>query len=207
MAEELQSLLEKIQKDGIDRAETEAKSIVGNAQAKAAALIKDAEARAARIVEDANKESKALIERGGKSLEQAARDVVLSVRDAISRMFAGVVRHNVARVLDRETLARLLVDAVKAYMAGAAKGTRLDVLLPQAQADELARHLLGSLSEELRKGVDVRGDDRVLTGFHIRVTKEEVVHDFSEAAITTAICELLRPNLAEVVRNAMDPKK
>jgi regulator of protease activity HflC (stomatin/prohibitin superfamily) len=43
MAEELQSLLEKIQNDGIKKAEAERDEIIAQAQAEAAKIIKEAE--------------------------------------------------------------------------------------------------------------------------------------------------------------------
>ena len=45
--EDLQGLLEKINRDGVEKANAEAARIVGDAEAKAAAIVKEAEAAAA----------------------------------------------------------------------------------------------------------------------------------------------------------------
>ena len=47
MAEELQQLLEKIQRDGVDKANAEAAAIVAKAKDEANALVKNAEEEAA----------------------------------------------------------------------------------------------------------------------------------------------------------------
>ena len=49
MAEELQSLIDRIQKDGVERAEAEAGVILAKAKAHAAELVKAAEAKGLAI--------------------------------------------------------------------------------------------------------------------------------------------------------------
>ena len=49
MAEELQQLLEKIQHDGVEKANAEAATILAKAKADAAAILKDAESKAAAL--------------------------------------------------------------------------------------------------------------------------------------------------------------
>ena len=53
--EDLQSLLEKINRDGVEKAEAEAKKIVDAAKAKSDALLKDARAQAEQAKKDAEK--------------------------------------------------------------------------------------------------------------------------------------------------------
>ena len=57
MAEELQSLLEKINQDGIMKAEAEKAKIIAEAEKSAAAIIAEAEKSAADIIAKAEKES------------------------------------------------------------------------------------------------------------------------------------------------------
>ena len=57
--EDLQSLLEKINRDGVEKAEAEAKKIVAAAQAKADEIVKDAQAAAAKAKAEAQTESEA----------------------------------------------------------------------------------------------------------------------------------------------------
>ena len=49
MAEQLQGLLDRIQRDGVDKAKAEAETIIADARIKAADLIADAEAKAATL--------------------------------------------------------------------------------------------------------------------------------------------------------------
>ena len=53
--EELQSLLEKINRDGVEKAEAEAAKIIAEAKARAGAIVQEAEAEAKKIVAEAKK--------------------------------------------------------------------------------------------------------------------------------------------------------
>ena len=74
MAEELQQLLEKIQHDGVEKANAEAATILAKAKADAAAILKDAESKAAAFRAQAETDAKAFEERAQKTISQAARD-------------------------------------------------------------------------------------------------------------------------------------
>ena len=63
MAEDLQYLMERIQKDAVDKAETEAAAIIARAKDKAAEIVKAAEAEASAKLEKADKDAEAFTER------------------------------------------------------------------------------------------------------------------------------------------------
>ena len=59
MAEEIQNLLEKIKRDGVDKANAEAAAILEKANADAKAMVEKAQADADAIVEKAKADAKA----------------------------------------------------------------------------------------------------------------------------------------------------
>ena len=95
MAEELQQLLEKIQHDGVEKANAEAAAILAKAKAEAAAILKDAEDRAAACRAQAEADAAAFAERAGKTVSQAARDTVLEVRQGIDRLLENLLAKDV----------------------------------------------------------------------------------------------------------------
>ena len=86
MAEDLQALMERIQKDAVDKAELEATSIISKAKEKAAEIVKAAEEEAKAKLEQADKDAVAFTERSERTLEQAARDLLLSVGKNLEKM-------------------------------------------------------------------------------------------------------------------------
>ena len=190
MAEELQQLLEKIQHDGVEKANAEAATILAKAKADAAAILKDAESKAAAFRAQAETDAKAFEERAQKTISQAARDTVLEVKDAIGRMLEKLLAKDVAAALaDPSEAAKLALAAVNEL------GSNADV----AAGEKLAAALKAQLAADAKAGVKVVLDESVGTGFSIRLDGGRVEHDFSESAIVAALAKRLRPDLAKIV--------
>lgn len=191
MAEELQQLLEKIQHDGVEKANAESAAIVAKAKADADAIIKEATEKAATLRTQAEADAQAYAERAGKTIQQAARDTILEVKDALAKTFDKVLAQDVkAALADPAAVAAMTLEAVKALNADAA-----DV----AVSEKLADTLKAQLAAAAVSGLNVVTDENVGTGFSIRLDNGRVEHDFSEAAITAALVKRLRPDLAKLI--------
>ena len=191
MAEELQQLLEKIQHDGVEKANAEAAAIVAKAKAEAAALIKDAESKAAAAKAQAEADATASAERAAKTIQQAARDTVLEVKDALAKLLEGLLAKDVNEALATPgAAAQLALGAIQALGADQA-----DV----AAGEQLAATLKAQLAAAAKDGVKVVLDDTVGAGFSLRLDNGRVEHDFSEAALTAALAKRLRADLAALL--------
>ena len=99
MAEELQQLLEKIQRDGVDKANAEAAAIVAKAKDEANALVKNAEEEAAATRAKAEEEAEAYAARARETISQAARDTVLKVKDDVTKLLTKLLAQDVTAAL------------------------------------------------------------------------------------------------------------
>ena len=99
MADELQALLDRIDRDGIKKAEAEQVRIIGEAREEADAIVAKAHEEADAIVAAAKAASATLQEKGEQALRQSARQVMLEVRAELERRVA-----QAATALMRETL-------------------------------------------------------------------------------------------------------
>lgn len=191
MAEELQQLLEKIQHDGVEKANAEAAAILAKAKADAAAVLKDAETKAAALRAQAETDARAFEERARKTISQAARDTVLDVKASLGKLFDKLLAQDVSAALaDPTEAARLALAAVKDLGA-----VQADV----AVGAKLAAALKAQLAADAAKGVQVVLDETTGAGFALRLDGGRVEYDFSEAAIAAALAKRLRPDLARLV--------
>lgn len=202
MPEELQGLLDQIRRDGVDKARNEADAIVAAAKEQARTIGQKAGEEAAAIVARAGQESRLLEERSRKALEQAARDLILSVGAAIRSLLNSIVKKEVSQALTAETIKDVLGGIMKAYAGQTAGTTPMDVLVSPAQQKQLADYFLGRFKAELPGGLQVRADPALSSGFRISMRDRNVEHDFSGPAIAEALGQLLRPELAEIVNAA-----
>lgn len=187
--EDLQGLLEKINREGVEKANAESARIVGDAEAKASAIVKEAEEKAARAKADAEKAAADYRERAAVTVKQAARDVVIEVRESVTRMLEGLLAKDVDAALgDSQTAVALVADAVRG-LAGPGEvvaGAKLAAAL-KAQAAAL-------------KGFAVVTDDALGAGFSVRTDGGRVEHDFSDKAIAAELAKRLRPDLAALLQ-------
>ena len=193
MAEELQQLLEKIQHDGVEKANAEAAAIISKAKAEAEACKKAAEEDAAAATAKAEAEAKASAERAEKTIQQAARDTIREVKNALDALFENLLAKNVNAALSTPgEAAKIALDAIRSLNADDAE---------VAANEKLAAALKAQLAADAAKGVKVVLDPTVGSGFSIRLDGGRVEHDFSEAAISAAIAKRLRPALAALLAN------
>ena len=109
MAEDLQALMERIQKDAVDKAELEATSIISKAKEKAAEIVKAAEEEAKAKLEQADKDAVAFTERSERTLEQSARDLLLSVGKNLEKMILDLLSLQIEKSLDETTVKNMLL--------------------------------------------------------------------------------------------------
>ena len=202
MADELQSLIERIQREGIEKAEADAATIVTRAKAKAAEIVKAAEAQAQALLKQADADAQVYTKRSTITLTQAARDVLIAVGQGLESILDEVVLKQVDQALAPETLKAMLGRIAQAYAAHGMAENRLAVLLNPEDKQNLERLVEAGVRDALGQGVDLRADDRIVKGFRISIRDGRVMHDFTAAAIAEAIGELLKPHLAEIVHRA-----
>lgn len=187
--EDIQSLLEKINRDGVAKAEAEAKKIVEAAKERAAALVGEAEAAAAHLREDAQKDAAASAARAEESLRQAARDTVLKVENAVLALLEKTLAKDVEKALsDENTVCALVSEAVKAVTGPA------EVALPAQLAPAVKARLAANPQ------ITVVMDAVSGAGFSVRTDGGRVESSFSAEDIAGEIARRLRPDLAKLLK-------
>ena len=121
MAENLQGLLDRIHRDGIARAESERDDILEQAKKEAARIVSEAEAEAASIRSGAKTDADREIKRAESSIRQAARDVVLSLREELDGRISRLVRSAAGEALTPEVVAEVLRALAKSCSEDPAK--------------------------------------------------------------------------------------
>ena len=194
MAEELQSLLDRIQAEGVGKAEARAAEIVAAAEKKAADTLAAAEKKAAELRAAAEADAKASAARSAETLRQAARDVVRSVREDVQATCERLLKADVKAALSGDALAEVVVAVAK---ASAAEDAGAELRVPPAAAEKVAAHAKARLAAELAKGLRIAPDADVSAGVRVLVKDGRVEHDFTDGAIVEALSRVVRPELAK----------
>ena len=179
--EDLQSLLEKINRDGVEKAEAEAKKIVAAAQAKADEIVKNAQAAAAKAKAEAQTESEAYAARAAETVRQSARDIILGVKDAVTALLEQLLTKDVDRALaDEKTATALVAEAING-LTGPGEIT------------------CGAKLAAALKSFTLVTDETIGSGFTIKTDGGRVEHAFTVETIATELAKRLRPDLAKLM--------
>lgn len=197
MAEELQHLIERIQREAVDTGEQQAAQLVAQAKEKSAGLVREAEAQAKALIQKAEQDAVQFTERSTKTLQQASRDVLISVGQGVESIFAKLALESAQQALTPDTVREMLIKMAGAYAASA--GGKAEILLNPQDQQALLSFFQQQFREQLQKGLTVRGDERVIKGFQISLDGGRIKHQFTPESIAEALANFLRPQLSEIV--------
>ena len=201
MAEELQGLLDRIQNEGIAKAEAEKTKIVDDAKAEAAKIVAAAKAEAASIVKKANEEAEISVAKGNDAIKQAARDVLIALRADIEARLKVLVSESVGDAMTPETMSKIILEMVKAYSVKNPSGdATVELLLSQKDADAMTALFKGSLLAQLKADPVIRISSDVSAGLQIGFKGTDVFLDFSDEALADVICAYVGPKLAAALK-------
>lgn len=202
MPEDLRALIDHLQHDAVEEGQRRARALVEEAEARAAARERAAEAEAARWLAQAERDAAVYTERSTVALEQAGRDLLITVRRAIDDLLSGLLREELARTLTPDLLADLLVRMADAYTAHGGRERRMSVLLNADDLDALVRFAAQRYRDGLARGIELRLDPDASHGFRVALVDERVTHDFTVDAIAEELQGYLSPRLAELLPRA-----
>jgi V/A-type H+-transporting ATPase subunit E len=197
---QVQELIDKIKKDGIDAASGEA-----------ARIKEEAEAEGRRIVESAKKEADGIISRGKQdaersekagiaALEQASRNLVLAFKEEIQSLLDKLISEQVSADYGNDVLKAALPELLKTWVT---KGeNNLIVLLPEGVLSAIQGFFYEKLTGELWKGVELKSSRKLSSGFRITNKEGSVYYDFSTESVAELLSAYLNPKLAEILKSS-----
>ncbi|MDR1910064.1 MAG: V-type ATP synthase subunit E [Spirochaetaceae bacterium] len=196
---QLQELIDKIKRDGIESASQEAGRLKSQAEDEAKRIVDAARKEAEGIIAKAKADAERTEKTGIAAVGQASRNVVLSFRTEIQTVLDRIVARETAAALSDEVLKSALPEILKGWAGGDA----LELILPEAQLAKLSSFFDGKLSAELKKGVELRSDRNLGAGFRIANRDGSAYYDFSAEAVAELLSAYLNPRLAETLKESV----
>ena len=198
MAEELKDLIEKIQEEGVRAAQEKARSIEEEANRKAKSILNKATKEAGSIISKAEEKVSSMEESGKKSLKQAGRDLLLTLKKEINTMLDGLVVSHVQKVLNPQGMAKIIAQLIKETEGVEKKD--LIVSLKKEDLKKLEGTLLKELKQKTKEGITLKSSEDITGGFLISYDKGKSCYDFTDKAIAQYITLYLEPKLAELLK-------
>lgn len=200
MAEDLQSLLAKIQEQGLDKANAERAAIIKKAEQDAAEITAKAKAAADAMRRAAEEECASLTKRAESAVKQAARDIVLKLNVELKERLNAILQENTASAMTPELMGRIINEMAAAYIKDGKQDAKLEVLVSPKSLEEMTAALKGSLKDSFAKQPALFADMELGGGLKVSVSGNDVFYDFSDDAITDIVAAYIGPRLAAIVK-------
>jgi len=195
---QVQELIDKIKKDGIKAATEEANKVKAEADIEARRIIETAKKEADDLIERAKQDAARSEKAGIAALEQASRNLILAFKDEVQALLNKIINEKVTANYNEDVLKSALPELIKSW---ADKGdTNLAAVLPENELSKLQGYFNDRLRDELSKGVELKSNRKLASGFHISNKEGSVYYDFSSEAVAKQLSAYLNPKLAELLK-------
>ena len=198
MAEsDLQSLLDKINVDGVQKAQAKYDTIIAEAQAKAESIIKEANEEAACIKNKAQAEADALTNRANSAIAQAARDVIRGLKAELETRLLRVTANATAQAFSPEFMASLIKEIANKFTSDV--DGNLSIITSVKDVAALEAALKNALAADLVNNTNVLGSTELAGGLEVSVKDGQLYFDFTVEAVTALVKEYVGPRLAQLL--------
>ena len=199
MTDTIESFVNRLQKEGIESGQAEAKNIAEQAQKQAAEILADAEKKAQQIIADAESRGKQIVDHANSEMTLAARDTVAKLRDTLAAGLKQILTKAVSTTLqDADFIKGVLQEIVALYAkADISSESCMTINVTQEMQNTLSQwainqlgQALGDKGPELKGGLNQAGFEYEISGGTVEVTQDAVVEILSEM-VTPALRDAL----------------
>ena len=199
MTGEIQGLLEQIRKDGIELAEARKKQILSDAEKQAEMIISEAKKNAENMVKAAEEEARINEKKCNAAVQQAARDVLISLQTELQKRLERLVRGTLEEAISPEIMGTLIREMACRYL-DSDQNSNLEILLSEQNAEKLESMLKSGLVSDLKKNPEIKISSNISAGLKIGVKGSDLFFDFSDDALTEIICSYAGQKLEKIIR-------
>ncbi|HBD96058.1 MAG: hypothetical protein A2015_16795 [Spirochaetes bacterium GWF1_31_7] len=199
MESRLQELTEKLYKEGVEKANNEASSIIAKAKAEAEQIIDNAKKQALVVKQNSEKDAEQLATRIKSEIKMAGDQAVSILKqeivDLLSKNALG------ASIKDAVSSKDLLVSVIKEIISkwDMSKPMDLDVILPEKLKGDLEKAFKTEGSALLSKGSELKFENRMNGGFKIAPKDGSFVLSFTDEDFIKFFQSFLRPKAKEIL--------
>ncbi|MGL5015718.1 MAG: hypothetical protein ACRC6V_15775 [Bacteroidales bacterium] len=195
MDTKIQSLTDKIYKEGVEKGNNEAQRIVNDAMRKEQEILSAAKAEAERIVAEAHKAAAELTKNTQAELKLFAGQAVGALKNEVVNLINNtVVRSSVAEVMSNNTfMYELMLTMAKEW------AKQESVVISTSKAEELTSYFESKASDLLKAGVKIEKVNGKSSSFVVAPADGSYKITFGEEEFVSYFKEFLRPQLVKML--------
>ena len=201
MAEELQGLLERIHKEGIQKADKEKNEILSQAKKEADSIIKKAKEEAESILKKAGEKAQKEEEKAKASIQQAARDIIITLKSELLERLNHCVKNITSEAMTPKQMSEIISKMADSFAKNSGKDAELTLILPAKDLDKIADQFKANLANNLKSQPEILKSSDFSAGLQIGFKGNDVFFDFSDEALSEIISNYVGPKLASILNS------
>ncbi len=201
MQNKLQELTEKIFREGISKGNAEAEKIINDSKNQAEEIIVKAKKEADKIINDAKKKSGEIKSSSEAEFRLSSKQAINALKQQITDLINGeIVSTPVKKVFgEKEFIKKLIETSIKNWKPASNQDADLAILLPEKQEKEIQQYFTKSVKDLLDKGLEIRFNPEVKSGFQIGPRNGSYKISFTEEDFINFFKQYLRPRLIKLL--------
>ncbi len=197
MAANLENLIEKIKKEGVEEGKKQSQEIIKNAEQQAEKIAAEAKKEAEARKEEAYKDISNKERNAKKSIQQAGRNVVLTVRQELERICKILLERQISESMKPELVADLIKRVVEEWPSN--REAAFEVLVSKEDKEKIEKLVLAEFKKDAKNGIEIKINRNIRKGFRIGIKGEDTYYDFSQEAVTQALGQFLAPQISQLL--------
>ena len=200
MESKLQELTNKIYSEGIEKANNEAASIIGNAENEARKILDNAKKEAEKLHEKARLETEELRKNVASEVKMSARQAISAVKQQITELITTrLVAEPVKDAFKDKDFVKEIIETVIRRWDPHTGGIDLALTLPKEDAQKMASYFESKTLEALKSKVTVDFDEKMSGGFRIGPGDKSYVLSFTDDDFENFLKNYLRPRTTKLL--------
>ena len=200
MESKLQELTKKIYKEGIEKANNEAESILQNAKDEANKIISDAKKEADLIVSKAKKESEQLNKNIISEIRMTSNQSISLLKQEITEMLSSsALSPKIQKATEDIGFIKEIIKEIVSKWNPALKNLDLNIILPQKSKNKLEEYYKKEASDILNKGIELKFEERMDRGFKIGPKDNSFILSYTEKDFENFFQSFLKPKTKAIL--------
>ena len=200
MESKLQQLTKKLYKEGVEKANKEAVTIIEKADVDSRKIISEAQKKADTIIENAKEESEQLKNKVLSEIRMSSNQAVsLLKQNIINILSSSALKGKIEKSIEDLTFIKEIIKEIVSKWNPDSRGLSLELVLPEKSKNKLIDYFKKEAKNILSKGVELKFEERMKNGFKIGPKGDSFVLSFTDEDFDQFFQSFLKPKTKTIL--------
>lgn len=200
MESKLEQLTKKLYKEGVEKANKEAVTILEKADEDSKKIISDAEKKADTILENAKKDSEQLKNKVLSEIRMSSNQAIsLLKQEIINLLSSSALKDKIEKTTEDLTFIKEIIKEIVSKWEPDLKNLDLELILPEKSKNKLVDYFKKEAKNILSEGIELKFEERMKNGFKIGPKGDSFVLSFTDEDFDQFFQSFLKPKTKAIL--------